>query len=249
MSVVEEIYRNNAARPHQVSSLRSREVISLRREVEKNSARKRLSLIAEFKRHSPSGFEGPEKDGPVEYFKKLDLGRITAMSVLTEPSGFGGSWSDLSECQQFNVPLLAKDFFDSESMIRDAYLSGADAVLLIADFLDRERLEDLASLAGEMGMDALIEFHDLKTAEMIPILDNVLVGYNRRNLQTMKMEGDEEKAAGIFRQMEAPVILESGIDSRNAEEMDFSAFSGLLIGTSLLKGDNVIDVLSRRELL
>lgn len=249
MGAVQEIYRNNATRSRQISNFRSREVISLKHEIEKNSSRHKLSIIAEFKRHSPSGFESTGKEGPVEYFSRLDLDRIAAMSILTEPSGFGGSWSDLSKCQSFNVPLLAKDFFDSESMIHDAYLSGADAVLLISDFLSEERLESLASFAAGKGMDALIEFHDLKTAERIPMLDNVVIGYNRRNLNNMKMEGEEEKVTEMFRQTNAPIILESGIDSRNAVDMDFSAFSGLLIGTSLLKGDKVIEVLSKRGLL
>ncbi|AKA49659.1 hypothetical protein IX51_11720 [uncultured archaeon] len=249
MSVVDEIYRNNRNRASIGSSRRSRPVISLKESVEEKNSKGRLGLIAEFKKRSPSGFESKGLVSTTSYFGKLDLSKLAGLSVLTEPDRFGGSWDDLAESQPFNIPLLAKDFFDSENMIRDAYFCGADSVLLIADFMKGERLAALAESASEYGMDALIEFHDFESAERIPVHDNVIVGYNRRNLRTMKMESREKEAAEMFDRKDVPFILESGIDSTNARTMDFTGFSGLLVGSSIINGESVVDVLQSRGLL
>ncbi len=249
MSVVEEIYRNNRSRPRQLNDQREKPVLSLRESVKRKSFAGKLGLIAEFKKKSPSGFVAGNLSSPSQYFRKIGTGKVAGFSVLTEPRWFGGSWNDLSESQGLKVPLLAKDFFDSENMIHDAYLCGADAVLLIADFLSQEMLESLAEEARKLGMDALVEFHDFDSAGKIPLAENVLVGYNRRNLRTMKMGNREREAAELFDRKEVPFILESGINAENSASMDFSRFSGILVGSSIISGDSVIDVLSGRGLL
>lgn len=249
MTVVDDIYRSNTNRERLGSNMRERPVMSLRKSVSEKSDAGLLGLIAEFKKQSPSGFSAGNLSSPVDYFRKVGKEKVAGYSVLTEPTRFGGSWKDLTDSQQLNVPLLAKDFFDSENMIHDAYLGGADAVLLIADFLNRERLQDLANEAGKLGMDALIEFHDFESAEKIPVAENVLVGYNRRNLRTMKMEEREKEASAVFDRNEVPFILESGINASNAASMDFSGYSGILVGSSIITGESVIEVLAGRGLL
>lgn len=246
MSVVEDIYVNNRSRKHIEESRRERPVVGLRKAVEQRAAKGKLALIAEFKKQSPSGFMSGSLGKPEDYFGSLPEGMVSGFSVLTEPTRFGGRWDDLTASQSFHVPLLAKDFFESEKMIHDAYFCGADAVLLIADFIGQEALHRLASKAAELGMDALIEFHDPECAELIPLEENVLVGYNRRNLRTMKMEGEEEKVRYMFEDTDTPYILESGIDASNARNMDFTGYSGLLIGSSIITGESVIDVLKGR---
>lgn len=231
------------------NSHRTRPVISLKRRVLEKNGEDKLGLITEFKKRSPSGFIADDLTSPSEYFTGIDPHLVAGFSILTEPSMFGGSWDDLAESQNFTVPLLAKDFFDTEDMIRDSYLYGADAVLLIADFLTEDQLADLAGKASGLGMDALIEFHDFESAKRIPVGDNVLVGYNRRDLRTMKMEEKEKEAAKIFNSNDVPYILESGINSRNAGKIDFSSYSGLLIGSSIISGESVIDILAGRGLI
>lgn len=246
MNTVEEIYNNNRHRERVFEDRRTRDVLSLRKSVEKKNSEGKLGLIAEFKKESPSGFRAESLRSVTDYFSKLDRGLAAGYSVLTEPTRFSGSWDDLSEAQKFDTPLLAKDFFQSENMIHDAYLSGADAVLLIADFLATGEMRSLMQSADKLGMDVLIEFHDIKCAERIPVGDNVLIGYNRRNLRTMIMEGMESEAKKRVGDVETPFILESGIDASNAATLDFSGFSGLLIGSSIISGDSVLGVLRRR---
>ncbi len=246
MTVVEQIYRNNSQRIPCGESSRTRDIIGLRQAVTDRSTKGKLAIIAEFKRSSPSGFETSRQEGPFDYFSAIKKGSISGFSVLTEPSRFNGSWNDLASCQGLNMPLLAKDFFGHERMIRDAYLSGADAVLLIADFLEEDQIRNLVESAGEYGMDALVEFHDVRAAKKIPLYENVILGYNRRDLRTMEMKGQELEALKAVEDTGFPVILESGIDSSNAEYMDFSGFSGLLIGSSLLKGEDVLGKLVKR---
>lgn len=249
MSVVEQIYSNNLMRERVRRTLRSRPVRSLRKSVETKNSMGKLGLIVEFKRRSPSGFNSEGNISPENYFKSIDCSVVAGFSVLTEPDRFGGSWADLEESQKFDVPVLAKDFFGDRNMIHDAYHCGADAVLLIADFLSGERLAEYADEAKKLGMDALIEFHDPECASRIPLEKNVLVGYNRRNLRTMKMEGKEKEVSKLFNREDMPYILESGINTDNARTMDFTAFSGLLIGSSIISGESVIEVLQERDLL
>lgn len=249
MSVVEDIYKSNESRPEELSDMRKRPVLSLRESIHRKSKAGKLGLIAEYKKRSPSGFAAQNLQSPIEYFSKIKIEKIAGFSVLTEPTRFGGSWDDLTESQSFNVPLLAKDFFDTENMIHDAYLRGADSVLLIADFLSREKLVALSAKADKLGMEVLIEFHELNSADKIPEAENILVGYNRRDLRTMKMEAREAKASAMFDKKKVPFILESGINSANAASIDFSSFSGLLIGSSIITGDSVVDVLSGRGLI
>lgn len=248
MSVVEEIYSRNKERIHPRGNARTRGVLSLRNEIEERNRKGRIGLIVEFKRRSPSGFRS-SLETVEKYFCSIPSDSAAGLSVLTEPTEFGGSWNDLISAQSFNRPLLSKDFTNSEAMIRDAYNAGGDAILLIADFLDAETIERLSDFADGLKMDALIEFHDMDAAERIPIRSNVLVGYNRRNLRTMRMEDQWEDAAGMFDRRKVPFILESGVNARNAESMDFSEFSGLLVGSSIISGESVIDVLRGRGLL
>ncbi len=246
---METIYKNNASRSTLTSSRRVRGVIDMKKALENKSSKGKLGLIVEFKRTSPSGFKQEEQNNPRKYFDGIDASKLAGFSVLTEPTRFLGSWDDLTQCQDYKIPLLAKDFFEAENMIHDAYLSGADAVLLIADFLAKERIGELAVVADKLGMSALIEFHDLRAAEKIPMYHNVIAGYNRRNLRTMKMEGQERDAAKLMGESGIPLVLESGLDSQNTRDMSFDGYDGLLIGSSILKGDNVVQVLEERGLL
>lgn len=249
MNTVEEIYEKNSRRERVSVNSRIRETISLKSSILGRNSSGKLGLIAEYKRQSPSGFAAVNLGSVSEYFSGVIKDVASGFSVLTEPSRFSGSWNDLTEAQKFNVPLLAKDFFRSENMIHDAYLSGADAVLLIADFLKEGEIASLTEKASELGMDVLVEFHDAENAVKIVPGDNVLIGYNRRNLRTMTMEGNQKAALDAVNGTRAPVILESGIDASNSDFLDFSGYHGLLIGSSILCGESVIDKLLRRGII
>ena len=67
-----------------------------------------------------------------------------AISVLTEPTYFGGSLDDLrAVAAAVDLPVLRKDFIVDRGQIWEAAEAGAAAVLLIVAILDDDRLHDL----------------------------------------------------------------------------------------------------------
>ena len=63
------------------------------------------------------------------------------------------------------LPILRKDFIFDEYQVLEARAYRADAFLLIANLLDKERLRDFRILGEELGMDALIEVHTMAELE------------------------------------------------------------------------------------
>lgn len=242
-SIVEEIYKNNRTRVPVRESRRQRDVLSLTSAIESANSRGKIALIAEYKRRSPSGFVNDSNPDIMKYYEKISKKDIDAMSVLCEPDHFGGNYSDITKVQGFMKPVLAKDFISSREMIISSYNAGADVVLLIADFLSKETLSDLINFSRNLGLEVILEFHSLEEIEKVNAFKNVIIGYNRRNLKTMEVEGGEEKAVDLIKSSDFPIILESGLSSTNISKIETSKFNGVLIGSSILKDDNVISTL------
>ena len=197
----------------------------------------KTGIIVEFKRRSPSGFKNSRYLDPVAYFREQISPLVAGFSVLSEPDYFHGNYGDATGLQDFDIPILDKDFISTNEMIDSAYNAGYDAILLIADFLRPENLESLCRYAIGKGMEVLIEFHDLVHIHDLRQMPGVLYGYNRRNLKTLQMDPHEDEIRRYLEDHDLPVVLESGIDSRYLKNNDVSKFAGLLVGTSILSED------------
>ncbi len=239
MSVVEHIYERNVFREKFPYS-RIRDPISLTESLRRKRTGTIPGIIMEYKRSSPSGFHNGSYPYVVEYFTRKISGTTAGISILTEPENFRGSYSDIVAVQGMGYPILDKDFISTESMIESAYNAGADAVLLIMDFLPASMLGKLTEMALKREMEVLAEFHDLKYLERIQPMDHVVYGYNRRNLRTLSMEPQESYVLRHISKTGIDIILESGIDSRYLKENDVSHYFGLLIGASILSDDLVL---------
>ncbi len=97
-----------------------------------------VAVIAEVKKASPS--EGPiatDCEASKQALHYQD-GGAAAISVLTEPESFGGSFADLSDvADAVDVPVLAKDFVVDPVQLFVARGHGADSVLLMVSVLGR----------------------------------------------------------------------------------------------------------------
>ena len=125
-------------------------------------------IIAEFKTKSPS-------KGTINAY--ADPGKVTlgymqagasALSVLTDQLFFGGSFEHLRKARRENYcPILQKDFILDTYQIIEAKAHGADAILLIAAILSKEKISELASFAASLGMESLLEIHDKQEVHKI----------------------------------------------------------------------------------
>ncbi len=235
MSIVLGIYGENARRVPVTVNRRTRDTISLCKSLAERRRTGITPVIGEFKRSSPSGFHLSNNMGLSAYIQKLTELKVAGISVLTEPKYFLGSYSDIEEAQSFGLPILAKDFISNEQMIRSAYNSGADAILLILDFLSKVDVTNLLDFACKLEMESLVEFHDPRFLVNYEPCDSCMLGYNRRNLITMRIEDNTMEIIDLLHGIPGPKILESGLNYGSIDRNLEREFDGFLIGTSLLE--------------
>jgi indole-3-glycerol phosphate synthase len=194
-----------------------------------------VRVVAELKRSSPS--KGM-LDGSLDARARTALyveGGAAALSILTEPSRFGGSLADLRDAHAaVQVPLLRKDFITDEVQLLEARVYGASAALLIARALSPSELAALARAAVSLGLTPLIEVRDEHELERALRVPEAVVGVNNRDLETLVIHPDT--GARIIPQVppDRIAIFESGITG--PEGVQIAAAAGadaVLIGSVL----------------
>src|ERR1700684_265536 len=199
-----------------------------------------ISIIAEFKRSSPSKGELAPKTAKVEdYVDEYVRGRASALSILTEECFFWGSLGDLQAARQrTTLPILRKYFVIEDYQIDEAAEARVDAVLLIAAVLGNDaRLEEFLSLTRSLGLDALVEVRSESELEKALTLDADLIGVNNRNLEA-PLEVDTSRTAQLLDGIPPTVtaVAESGLSRRDElEELESMGVNAALIGSALME--------------
>jgi len=196
-----------------------------------------LSLIAEFKRRSPSAGEiVPASARVADQATAYERGGAAALSVLTDEPHFGGSLDDLRDARAAcGMPILRKDFVVDRYQLYEAAVNGADAVLLIVRALDDEALRALYVEAREIDLDCLVEVHDAEELERALAVDVEVIGINNRDLDEQRVD-----IATTFELMpDVPagktVVSESGISGRaQLQELERVGVDAVLIGGALM---------------
>ena len=203
-------------------------------------------VIAEFKRRSPS----KPAINLYAQIEKVSIGYMqagaSAISVLTDHHFFGGSEEDLITARKYNFcPILRKDFIFDEYQVLEARSIGADAILLIAEILDKDQLNDLAKLASQLGMEVLMELHHIDQLHKLNEFINVL-GVNNRNLETF--QADPEHSVNLFSSLPEGIvkISESGLNNiQSMIRLTNIGYDGFLIGEKFMSSPDPVKACER----
>jgi len=226
---------------------------------------KNISLIAEIKKRSPSGGIICEGFNPAEIAKVYQQAGAQAVSVLTEEDFFSGSLSYINEVKQaVSLPVLRKDFILDPYQVYESRIFGADAILLIADALTKEELNDLIALADSLSMDCLVEVHTLKELKKVlnmkvaPLTDrdkqavqkqgvkgktkneiDFLIGINNRDLHTLEVDFRTTELLYPLVPKDRLVVVESGIKSyQDVLFLKILGVNAVLVGEAILKAED-----------
>jgi indole-3-glycerol phosphate synthase len=205
-----------------------------------------VAVIGEVKKASPSA-------GPIaldiEASKQAlhyQAGGAAAISVLTEPSVFLGSFTDLSDvADAVDVPVLCKDFVVDPVQLFVARGHCADAVLLMVSVLG-EDVGAYLDLASTLHLQCLVEVVSADELGIALRAGASLVAVNARDLRSLAV--DLSSAGPVVEQAKRygmTVVHASGVRSRTDVEMAAAAGAdAVLVGETLMRSTFPEDVLA-----
>lgn len=197
-------------------------------------------IIAEFKRRSPSKGWIKEDGEPTIIPPSYAENGAAALSILTDEKFFGGKLKFIQQARPLvpRTPILRKDFIIDEYQLLQARQIGADAVLLIAACLSKQKCKELARKAHALGLETLLEVHSEPELEYVG--DNIdMVGVNNRNLGTFHTDVQNSYRFANLLPKDYLLVSESGISNPlTVRELRQAGFRGFLIGETFMKMPN-----------
>lgn len=202
----------------------------------------KLQVIAEVKKASPSLGDIHVDVDIVAQAKTYQENGAVMISVLTDEVFFKGSIEYLREISsQVRIPTLNKDFIVDEKQIIRARNAGATVILLIVAALSETRLKELYEFATHLGLEVLVETHNLTELEVAHRIGAQIIGVNNRNLVTFETDLHTSLELATSFEQEPVYISESAIFTAADARMLAPYFNGILVGTALMKADNVAE--------
>ena len=217
--------------------------IDFKKKIVKRNIEKKISIIAEIKKASPSA------GILVQNFNHLNIAKLyvengaSFLSVLTEEDFFLGKLDHIRSIKNnHQIPILCKDFFIDTYQVALAKSFGADCILIILSAMDKMLAKDLYQAANDLNISTLIEVHSEEEAEVALSFEESIIGINNRNLKNLKISlNTSVNLSKILSSHKNPLICESGIHSH--EEIKFivenANIYNFLIGESLLKSPDI----------
>lgn len=211
--------------------------------LERDASPGRLALIGEIKRASPSkGLIRADFDPPALAHAYAD-GGASCLSVLTDGPSFEGADAHLTAAREaVLLPCLRKEFLVDPWQVAESRAFGADAILVILAMVDDALAADLMSEATRLGMDALVEVHDLLELARAEALGAALVGVNNRDLRTFVTDLGVTDRLAALAPRSALLVTESGVvGPEDARRLARSGARAMLVGESLMRQTDVAE--------
>jgi indole-3-glycerol phosphate synthase len=196
-----------------------------------------IRLIAEVKKASPSAGVIRADFDPVAIARTYEEHGAACISVLTDETYFQGRPEYLTQIKAgVGLPVLRKDFILDPYQVIEARVTGADAVLLIAECLDDCHLRSLFNAICELGMTPLVELYEPGNLQRVFDAGATLIGVNNRNLRTFEV--DLRHTIRMRERVPDQCVLvgESGIKTRDdVLQLESAGVDAMLVGESLTR--------------
>ncbi len=192
-------------------------------------------MIAEVKRRSPSkGVINATIDAAAQA-TAYARGGAAALSILTEPSEFGGSIQDLTDARTAtSLPTLKKDFHVHPIQVLEARAASASALLLIARALSPDTLRAMADTASDLGIEVLVEVRSEWELEHALAIEDAVIGVNSRDLETLVIDPAVTSRLIPLLPANRLAIAESGVSTRaDVERAAGAGADAVLVGSAV----------------
>jgi indole-3-glycerol phosphate synthase / phosphoribosylanthranilate isomerase len=198
-----------------------------------------IKLITEIKPSSPSAGD-MKVDLDLDQVLSVYNKHASAISVLTDKQYFKGSLELMqSTAHKSPHPVLCKDFIIDEYQVYEARLHGAEGVLLIIKILDPEQYFELYKSIHALGMTAVVEVQNEGELAIAMETNPEVILINNRNLSTFQIDFNTTKQLARLIPPEVLTISASGIESRKDIDDLLPFATRFLIGSTLMKSDNM----------
>lgn len=220
---------------------RERKDLSLKRAITCFKEEKLPGLIAEIKKASPTLGLLANRFNPLDLASVYETNGAKALSVVTDKEFFQGDIEILRNIGKLSsLPILRKDFIIDEYQIYEAAEAGANAILLIASIISKEKMVEFLELSKSLYLDCLVEIHTDDDLDKALATKAEIIGINNRNLYTFEVD----LRTTLRLKLQIPegkiVISESGIKTKeDAILLREKGISAILVGEALIRSKDI----------